>query len=154
MRDSNENGTPCAPSTTAETWKLGDPLPELTEDQELEKQLATSLFLARLGIKGSAEEICYQLVAELAKTRKANKDLHDLMAPEIDRYRSRFLRERELASDFLEEIQDLEETVAILKFEAESYEESFVTCQQRLENSLETVDALSANIDWNGLLND
>lgn len=142
MRDLSENGLRSETSTVFET------------EANLANKLAASIYLAETGVTGSLEDICYYLTVELAATRQANKDMYEMMSNEVERYRHRWTFERNLATDCLDDIVDLEAQVEALTLEAESYAESFETAQERLENALSTVDAITPMIDWNGLLND
>jgi len=125
---------------------------ELAPDS-LENRLAASVYLTELGIKGDLESICYQLTVQLAEARKANKDLFDLMSPEVQRYRQRFLRERDLANDVLEELDEMIEQNEMLKAESGFNVDALITAQERLDNALNTIEELSPFIDWNGALN-
>lgn len=143
LNDLSESGPPCEQS--------GD----FPEELSLEQRLAASVYLNDLGITGTVEDMCVRLTVELAKARQANKDLHEMMSNEIARLRSRsekmrdrWVMERDIVTECLEDILDLEEKVEMLEVENDFNVDALTTAQMRLDNALATVDELSPLIDW------
>lgn len=133
------------PSEVAGDWTES---PEPT----LANKLAASLYLAEIGITGADLE--YQLTVELAKTRHANKQMYEILSSETNRYRARWLLEREWHQDTLEEVLDLEEQNELLKVENGYNIDALITSQERLDNALAMYDEISPMITWDELLND
>lgn len=150
MSDYVENGPPCVASTDWTDF-LNEEYAEIPEPT-LEDLLTTSAYLASLDIKGSHPLMLHTLAIRYAEVVQANKDMYTAMSNEIARYRQRWMFERNLATDSLDEVADLTCTIELLKVEAESYEESFTTAQNRLDNALSMYDTMAPSIDWNELL--
>lgn len=120
----------------------------------LEKRLAASQYLVDVGLHGGTpEDIAYRLTVQLAAERKASKDQYDVLSAEVARYRARFLMEREICNDVLDEVSDLEEQMALLKAETDYTVQALITAQERLDNALATYDDLAPYINWEGITN-
>lgn len=144
MSDFAESGTHCESSTDSKDLATR-PIPE---NPTLEQRVEASLYLVGLGIRGSLEDVAYRLTCELAQSRLANKQMHDMMSAEIARLRARWSFDRTLANDSLEEVDDLEQQVILLREESGFNLEALITCQERLDNCLSMMDDLASYINW------
>lgn len=115
----------------------------------LANRLAASLYLAEIGITGSLEDIAYQVTIQLAEARHANKQMHDIMSSEVERYRSRWLLERELATDHINEVERLLEEATLRQAETDYSVSALLTAQDRLDNALAMYDDIAPYINWN-----
>jgi len=143
MNDLNESGPPCGLNGDFEE----------TPEPTLARKLAASIYLAERGIKGTLEDICYYLTIENAQVRAANKEMYEVLSNETNRYRTRFKLERELASDALDEVEDLQAKVEMLTTENGYITSACITAQERLDNALAMYDEISPMITWDELLN-
>lgn len=141
------SGTPCeASGAWTDDWSN---IPD-----SLERRLAASKWLVDVGLSGGpVEDVAYRLTVRLAAERLASKQQYDLLSAEKERYRSRFLMEREFCTDLLDENAELKGTYELLKAENDANIKAFSTAQERLDNALRTVDTLAQGIHWEALLN-
>lgn len=140
MSDSVWSGQPCGVSGD---WT--EDVPEPT----LENRLAASQYLVERGLAGGTlEDIAYRLTVELAKARNANDEMYELLSNEKERYRARFLMEREFCTDLLDENAELEGSLQLAQEEASQWEKGWDTAQRKLENALAMYDDIAPYINW------
>ena len=146
MTTSATSGTDFDPSGWTEDWEN---IPDT-----LEGRLLASQWLSDVGLAGGPpEDIAYRLTVRLAAERLASKKQYDILSAEKERYRARFLVEREFCTDLLDENADLKADYDQLKAENDANVSAFTTAQKRLDNCLSVVDDLAQGIHWESLLN-
>ena len=137
-------------SEQIEQWPTGD-APEPT----LERRLLASQYLVEHGLAGgSLEDIAYRVTVKLAQERKASRDIYELLSSEAMKWKTRFRLEHAVAEGVLEDCAELEETLELVEAECDFNTEALITAQERLDNALETYDAIAPFIDWAAMIGD